>query len=895
MTTGRTGAIGRVVARRGTFIGRCGHACWCHLVIFATVPVLLYSLMINPISAGEDDVGYYYPLRKMTGEALAQGRLPLGNPLEATGGAVIGDPQSAVMFPATWLFAIMPPLVAYTLSIYVGFWLGGAGGFVYLRSLGLCRVSALFGSIAFMFGGFMIGHRVHLAMIHSAAFLPWLLWGVELAKRCSGLLGGVVVLAPAMCGAMWAGHYPTVIHMTIIVGAYVIIRAGSKARVYAAIGIAGCVTVALSMWQIESTLRVMNEATRGNVGYFVAGENSFFPTSIVLALFPLIQGVRTQGIWGEWWGSWHLCEMLPYVGLGTLVLAGAAIRRIYRADALDEHRPIVRCWTWISAGAFIWMLGYYLPTYRLIHMLPVVGAVRCPARMILAVNMGLAVLASVAVDKVVRGRRDFAPTLRRGVTRILPAVMLLSLVALLAVVLVLGVLGQMEDANHLFSGSYRVAMRAMLPWKPAVFVPLGVLVAWMVILPRWARRSSAWASAGICTLLLVDLFIVARAVDVPGKVVRPAEMSPAAKWLHENEHGDYRVWGLAEGYLHRPDELLLPKTCCSMGIASIASYGPFQSPAHAWLMGFDNAGKNHQWRWLVHTNRLLSLYGVRYLLVEDGSVHQRVVQSVTLGQEPFKTVGQNLLTGDWHLTRSTREADIVRMRAPIIYLPSSAASAVMLEGDCFYRLSFNARSPGNRADGWLIAKVASKPDEVEGDTSIFVPPEQLTATYRRFETIFRTRASVVGKHLVELSAVSEETIEVKDIQLIRCNGWWSVETIAPDSDDPVYRQVAVVPALNEQDPPIRIFENSLVHPVVIENTDAFVVSSPEDIECFKWDTGESTLLPKVGIRPDAGPTRRAVLAGSVGVVLYITMVSAFALAHLRRRRAVSSAREYQGA
>ena len=43
------------------------------LLILGAPPVMLYTLWSNPVSAGEDDVIYYYPLRKMVGEALREG------------------------------------------------------------------------------------------------------------------------------------------------------------------------------------------------------------------------------------------------------------------------------------------------------------------------------------------------------------------------------------------------------------------------------------------------------------------------------------------------------------------------------------------------------------------------------------------------------------------------------------------------------------------------------------------------------------------------------------------------------------------------------------------------------------------------------------------------------
>ena len=97
---------------------RCGIVI---LLLLAAPAVMLYPVWHGPVSAGEDDLIYHYPVRKMVGQALREGRWPVGNPLEATGSVLMADPQSAVMYPPTWLFAVLEAKRAYSLSILLAF------------------------------------------------------------------------------------------------------------------------------------------------------------------------------------------------------------------------------------------------------------------------------------------------------------------------------------------------------------------------------------------------------------------------------------------------------------------------------------------------------------------------------------------------------------------------------------------------------------------------------------------------------------------------------------------------------------------------------------------------------------------------------------------------------
>ena len=862
--------------RRGVRRGFLARA-WPALAILVIAPLMLHTLLVNPISAGEDDVGYYYPLRKMAGEAIAAGRLPLNNPLEATGGALFADPQSALMFPTTWLFAFLPPLVAYTISIYFAFWTAGGGMYVYLRSIGVRSSAAMFGTMAFMFCGFMVGHRVHLSMIQSAAFLPWLLLGVELTRR--SLSASVLVLATGMFGSLAAGHFPTVTHMAIIVLAYGAMRARPLGRGLLAAAVSGGIAVLIAWPQLGATFRLMTQVTRKDVSYMVAGENSFFPMSAVLAFYPLIQGVRTGPVmWGDWWGSWHLCEMLPYVGLGTLVLAVCAVARLRQrthAAVCEDLRPVVRCWMWLGAAAIVWMLGYYLPTYRLIHMLPVLGSVRCPARMILALDLALAALSAVALEGVIRGRDDFKLTIHRGIRRVLPWIMACCVPAMALGVAVLAALGLMGEDGFLFAGTYKQAFASLTPWRPGVLVPLLVLLVWAVLLPWWLKRPGPARTAALVLLLLADLFIVARSVDVPDDLRRPAELSPAAAWLKENAPGRYRVWGLANGYLHRSDELLLPKACCAMGISSIAGYGPFQTPEHGRLLGFDVAGKNEQWRWLVRTNHLLSLYGVRYLIVEDGSEHEQVLRDVMLGQGPMEIIGSNLLGRQWDLARSSWNENVLSMQGSAMYLPAVASVAVDLDTEKFYRIRLEVRADGGAA-GWLMAQMSGLNDrDGRSMPKLFIPAEQISEHWRRFELIFPAPSQATRDARLSLTTMSERRIDLRDVRLEQCSGWWAVESDRQvQAPQAVYRQVAVLKALKPGDADVKIFENSLASSDVIENAAALAMNDDE-IERLRWRPLEQPLRQAaVGIPPADLPSPVALAAMGCGLLLYICSVIA---------------------
>jgi hypothetical protein len=519
-------------------------------------------------------------------------------------------------------------------------------------------------------------------MIQTASLLPWGLYALEsLAARGAQLARSSILslalprstyaIALVLALALAAGHWPTVIHMTLIWGVYLLLRCRplGKALLAATGGaLLGCAVMILQIW---ATITALHLTIRSALPYSTVGENSFFPLCGVLAFFPFLMGNRAVNFFDQpWWGPWHQCEMLGYVGLVTLVLALAAVIVLFRrpraaaapdgnepcpADAL---RPIARTWMWIGLGGLVWMLGTYLPTYRLIYALPVLGKVRCPGRMVLGVDMALAVLASLGLQMLWSDTplRTRIASLLAKLSWLLPLAMAATLGVLAAVAFVTTSGSMSEAFLSAPAGQGRQAiLDALRPTNPALWMPLALAAATLLLLRIVARKPArAWI---LVLLLAVDLGIVARFVDIPGRgqPCPSPTASPAAAWLKNNATTQpYRVWGLSKAYYDRPAELLLPNTCSALGVETISYYGPLQSLDHAALLGFRPWGENNQWAWLVRTNHLLSLFNVRYVVAAEEE-YRRVIESVRVRAEP-QGKRPNLLEGKWELQAGAQAA-----------------------------------------------------------------------------------------------------------------------------------------------------------------------------------------------------------------------------------------------
>ena len=154
-------------------------------IVVLLLALLLPGVMLAPVwrlrglGAGEDDILYYFPMRSFFGDTIRSGQWPVLNPWVGLGRPYLADPQTAVWYPFTWLFAALPPLVAYPLSLWLHYSLALWGMYRLLRAMSLDATAAFFGGVAFAFCGFLLAHRAHFAMQHAAAWTPWVIWRVS--------------------------------------------------------------------------------------------------------------------------------------------------------------------------------------------------------------------------------------------------------------------------------------------------------------------------------------------------------------------------------------------------------------------------------------------------------------------------------------------------------------------------------------------------------------------------------------------------------------------------------------------------------------------------------------------------------------------------------------------
>lgn len=291
---------------------------------------------------------------------VLSGRLPLWNHFEGLGAPLLGEMQSAALFPPTWLLALPHGQVIEHALLQA---LAGTGTYLFLRAFGLRRGAALAAALLFEVNGVFAWLRN--AAFNPVAFLPWLFLTIESLRAAaiteaplSGRLPPVCLGAAMAALALYAGFPEQVYLYSILLIGWVVFRSASMdawriRRFVLDLLLTALLAVALSAPLLLSFAELLTEAALSG-----HSEHGFYgvwlPSAALLhyvmpyAYGPIFDSPVTviRSVWSATGG---------YIGFMPVVLAFAGV-------FLADRRPtkvLLAAWIVVAIGVSHGLPGVY--------------------------------------------------------------------------------------------------------------------------------------------------------------------------------------------------------------------------------------------------------------------------------------------------------------------------------------------------------------------------------------------------------------------------------------------------------------------------------------------------------------------------------------------------------
>ncbi|MBP6821364.1 MAG: YfhO family protein [Acidobacteria bacterium] len=543
--------ISRAVAAAGLLL----------LPVLFFYPTLTRGLLLAPGDGWTANLG----LRILLGQMIGEGNLPLWNPYIFAGMPFLATVYPGVLYLPNWIFAVLSPLAAMNTVVITTFHLAAIGAYLYARVIGCRREAALVSGIAFGLGGYLVAHLGQTSHIAAAAWLPWVVLAVEkLYQRLTWrwvTIGSIIIAVQLFAGVpqmnfytaqVWAGY--------VLFAAFVRAEKDRRRQFLTRSGAMAVCGLLLSCVQLFSLRELLPNSARGGIDYDFFASFSLPPGQSLNLIFPYFFGGALKLPYKmHYWGVEGTAEMFGYAGLLTLLFAAIAVFKM-RGDKL------IRFWALAAVLALLLAFGGFLPfgIHKLIFQIPVFNLFRVAARNLLIVNLALAVLAGLGVNKLSELSAAESMKLWRKGAAALAIVVGVTLIAYRWFGARLSSKTPPPDANLLTNAE------AVIPLSLFVVV---VAISWF-----YARRQSASAGLLLVAVLAIDLASFGQFYE--WKIFKPVLAEhlidpPAVKLIksRESDFNSFRVatesqWGFGENF----SQLNQPNLSIARGLQSINGY-----------------------------------------------------------------------------------------------------------------------------------------------------------------------------------------------------------------------------------------------------------------------------------------------------------------------------------
>lgn len=181
----------------------------------------------NPLPS--DVISIIYPSRILGMEIIKKGFLPLWDPTILLGTPLLANFQAAILNPLNVLFLILSSPLAWTIEVVSQPFLVALATFLYLRNLGLKKLSSVFGGLAFAFSGFSIVWMEYNTIGFTLACFPFMLFLVDKIFSQKRIIH-VFLLGVILALQLFSGYPQISIYTLMFLTVYALYRCWQKQR-----------------------------------------------------------------------------------------------------------------------------------------------------------------------------------------------------------------------------------------------------------------------------------------------------------------------------------------------------------------------------------------------------------------------------------------------------------------------------------------------------------------------------------------------------------------------------------------------------------------------------------------------------------------------------------------
>ncbi|HEV2855336.1 MAG TPA: YfhO family protein [Thermoanaerobaculia bacterium] len=534
------------------------------------------------------------PWQAQVRRAVRAGEWPLWNDLSGAGMPLLADPQAQVLQPLVFLTLplSLPQAVGVTAGLRV--LLALVFFFLLLRRQGISEGAALFGSVSFGLGGFLL-LWLNWPMGNSPALFPLVLYALVMTDE-RGARRDFLLLVLAVAALLAGGHPETILYIVTVGVLFAVPRllrrpARERWRLLGGWVLAGGLAFGLMAPVAVPAARFLPQTHRSHLVELrnerlekrpaleelrAARERRRMLQGTVKRLVPVFApNAFGNSRWGAYWGESNTNEdSTGFVGGAALLMGLLAF--VPAARRFPQER------LFLGLAVVSFLISVRVPGMpQVMAAVPVLNqSISAHRRLLLVLAFSLAYLAACTVERWWRGEGP-----KRWVI-VGIAVALLGLVAW----------------GYLLSPDVTKLLALRRFWMGLQLAVIAIAAA-CAVFPSGRRTRAIWIFPALAVL---ELLVFHRPANpsLPRSAFYPA--TPVLSFLQENADG-YRVAGLGDR--------LLPNSASVYGLADLRISNPFKPFSYVLAIGSVSASVRSTENILVKAEHpIYQLLAVRYVI-----------------------------------------------------------------------------------------------------------------------------------------------------------------------------------------------------------------------------------------------------------------------------------------
>jgi hypothetical protein len=390
---------------------------WYAPLIIAPIILFSESLFTGKVLYWGTPALQFIPWRYYVWNQISLGNFPLWNPYNGLGVPLVANYQLALFYPPGWLIYLIcwvgnTGLLgwAHTLLLVLHMIWMGIGMSVFTRKLGMSNLGRVVSSLAFCLSGYFTARAGFFSMIWTAAWIPWILYGIEEVIEGGPSLrskwGKTILLSIYLAMLLLAGHAQLAWYGLLFASAWYVMRIISKYGFRSLLpylqkfSLVIFISLMLSVVQLLPTYEYLTQSQRAlAVDYQSAMTFSFWPWRVLGLFLPDMFG--NPG-YGNYWGYASYWEDAIYIGVFPAIIGLCTLPSLIKSKKLEitkeERARLLFLWILLPI-AFILALGKNTPIFPfLYHSIPSFDMFQAPSRYMIWFVLALSLLAGIGVD-----------------------------------------------------------------------------------------------------------------------------------------------------------------------------------------------------------------------------------------------------------------------------------------------------------------------------------------------------------------------------------------------------------------------------------------------------------------------------------------------------------------